>query len=165
MSARRPTTQNEADQPRRTPDDAAHAAALVRGEPPAEPRTDEGGLAEGLRAVSFALDKKALEPVLLDVRQLCSYCNYQLVLSGRSERQVGSIADAIVAGLRDEGTRAIGTEGKGSGQWALLDFGDLIVHVFHHPVREHYDLESLWIDAPRVELDLPPEARLGADDY
>jgi len=164
---RRPTN-NEAEDTRPHVDpsgDPAHAAALVRGEPPAEPRTDEGGLAEARRAVELALDKKALDPVLLDVRALCSYCNYQLVVSGRSDRQVDAIASAIVSGLRDQGVKVVGTEGKGSGQWALLDFGDFIVHVFHHPVREHYDLESLWIDAPRVELDIPAEARLGADEY
>ena len=166
---RRPTNQNQAEDTRphaaTGDDDSTTATALVRGEPPAEPRTDEGGLADALRAVELALDKKALDPVLLDVRALCSYCNYQLVVSGRSDRQVDAIAGAIAAGLREGGVRSLGTEGKGSGQWALLDFGDVVVHVFHHPVREHYDLESLWIDAPRVELDIPPEARVGADDY
>jgi ribosome-associated protein len=135
-----------------------------RGEKPAEPRTDTGGLDDAMAALGFALDKKAVEPVLLDVRTLCSYCNYQLVVSGRSDRQVDAIADGIVAGLRDKGVRALGTERAKGGAWSLLDFGDLLVHVFHHPAREHYDLEGLWIDAPRVELDVPAEARLSADD-
>jgi ribosome-associated protein len=143
---------------------ARPARALRDAEPPASPRTDEGGLDAALKALALALDKKALEPVLLDVRSLCSYCNYQLVVSGRSDRQVEAISEAIITGLRDEGIRPIGTEGKRSGQWALLDFGDLVVHVFHHPLREHYDLEGLWVDAPRVPLEVPADARVSPDD-
>ena len=103
--------------------------------------------------------------VLLDVRGLCSYCNYQLVVSGRSDRQVDAISEGIIIGMRDEGVRALSHEGKRSGQWALLDFGDVIVHVFHHPAREHYDLEGLWIDAPRVPIEVPADARVAADEY
>ena len=58
----------------------------------------------------------------------------------------------------------IGVEGKRDGQWALLDFGDLVVHVFYHPMREFYDLEGLWIDAPRVPVDVPPDSRLQVDE-
>src|SRR5688572_23774188 len=93
------------------------------------PATGEG-LDGAMRALSLGLDKKALEPVLLDVRQLCSFCNYQLVLSGRSDRQVDAIADAIELGLKSEGLRPISTEGARTGQWALLDYGDFVVHVF-----------------------------------
>jgi ribosome-associated protein len=123
-----------------------------------------GGLDEALRALELGLDKKALEPVLLDVRELCSFCNYQLVLSGRSDRQVDAIADGIAAGLKQDGLRVIGSEGARTGQWALLDYGDFVVHVFNHAAREHYDLEGLWNDAPRVEIDVPDEARIPADD-
>jgi len=128
-------------------------------------RTDDSGLAGALRALALALDKKALEPVLIDVRGLCTYCNYQLVLSGRSDRQVDAIAEGIVVGLKAEGVRALSTEGKRSGHWALLDFGDFVVHVFHHPSREHYDLEGLWHEAPREPIDVPAEARIQADEY
>lgn len=122
------------------------------------------GLDGAMRALALALDKKALEPVLLDVRQLCSFCNYQLVISGRSDRQVDAIADAIELGLKQEGLRAISTEGARTGQWALLDYGDFVVHVFLHAVREHYDLEGLWNDAPRIPLDVPADARVPADE-
>lgn len=115
-------------------------------------------------ALDAALDKKALEPVLLDVDELCSYTEYILVVSGRSDRQVDAIADAISSCLKQVGRRALGVEGVRSGQWALLDFGELVVHVFHHPTRLRYDLESLWVDAPRVELDIPDEARADLDD-
>ena len=132
---------------------------------PAAPRTDDAGLADALRALALALDSKALEPVLLDVRGLCTYASYQLVVSGRSDRQVDAICEAIAVGMKEAGVRPLSTEGKRSGQWALLDFGDLIVHVFHHPSREHYDLEGLWVDAPRVPIDVPAEARVAADEY
>lgn len=133
--------------------------------PVRKPGSDDAGLEGALRALAHALDKKALEPVLLDVRGMCSYCNYQLVVSGRSDRQVDAISEGIIVGLKEEGVRALGTEGKRSGQWSLLDFGDFVVHVFHHPLREHYDLEGLWHEAPRVELDVPAEARIQADEY
>jgi ribosome-associated protein len=131
---------------------------------PEQPRTDTGGLDGALAALAVALDKKALEPILLDVRELCSYCNYQLVLSGRSDRQVDAISEGIQLGLKQDDLRPISSEGLRSGQWALLDYGDFVVHVFHHPLREHYDLEGLWNDAPRVPIDVPAEARIRIDE-
>jgi ribosome-associated protein len=127
------------------------------------PLTTEG-LDGAQRALALALDKKALEPVLLDVRTLCSFCNYQLVLSGRSERQVDAIADGIAAGLKQEGLRTLGREAARGGQWALLDYGDFVVHVFLHAAREHYDLEGLWSDAPHVPIDVPADAKLPVGD-
>lgn len=126
---------------------------------PRAPASTEG-LDGALRALALALDKKALEPVLLDVRELCSFCNYQLVVSGRSDRQVDAIADGISAGLKAEGLRPLGAEGARSGQWSLLDYGDFVVHVFLHAARAHYDLEGLWSDAPRVPIEVPEDARL-----
>ena len=118
-----------------------------------------------MQALALALDKKALEPVLLDVRELCSFCNYQLVVSGRSDRQVDAIADGIELGLKAEGLRPIGAEAaRSSGQWALLDYGDFVVHVFLHSAREHYDLEGLWNDAPRIPIEVPADARIPLDE-
>ena len=133
-------------------------------EPATKPTTTDG-LDGAMRALSLALDKKALEPILLDVRELCSFCNYQLVLSGRSDRQVDAIAEAIASGLKADGLRALGSEGARTGQWALLDFGDFVVHVFTLAAREHYDLEGLWSDAPRVEIEVPPDAKIAIDDH
>lgn len=123
---------------------------------------DNGGLKGAMRALELALDKKALEPVLLDVSNLCSFCNYQLVLSGKTDRQVDAIADGISMGLKAEGVRPMSFEAARGGQWALLDYGDFVVHVFVHNTREHYDLEGLWNDAPRVAIEVPPEARMPA---
>jgi ribosome-associated protein len=117
-----------------------------------------------LTAVAAALEKHALEPVLLDVRELASYADYILVVSGRSDRQVQAIAEGVLEALARDRVKPIGTEGLKQGQWTLLDFGDLIVHVFYHPVRDFYDLESFWVDAPRIRLEIPPEARIGVDD-
>jgi len=123
------------------------------------------GLDGAMRALALALDKKALEPILLDVRDLCSFCNYQLVVSGRSDRQVDAIADGINLGLKAEGLRPLGAEGARTGQWSLLDYGDFVVHVFLHSAREHYDLEGLWNDAPRVPIDVPEDARIPDETY
>ena len=140
------------------------ARSMATAEPStSSPQTTEG-LDGAMRALSLALDKKALDPILIDVRELCSFCNYQLVVSGRSDRQVDAIADGISAGLKLEGLRPIGSEGARSGQWALLDYGDFVVHVFLHSAREHYDLEGLWNDAPRIPIEIPPDARVPVDD-
>jgi ribosome-associated protein len=136
---------------------------IVAADATPRPLTTEG-LDGALRALALALDKKALEPVLLDVRELCSFCNYQLVVSGRSDRQVDAIADGISAGLKLDDLRPIGAEGARSGQWSLLDYGDFVVHVFLHSAREHYDLEGLWNDAPRVAIDVPADARIQTDE-
>ena len=131
--------------------------------PSAAPMTTEG-LAGAMLALGLALEKKGLEPMLLDVRALCSFTNYQLLLSGRSERQVDAIAESIEVGLKPHGLRVIGAEGARGSQWALLDYGDFVVHVFMHSAREHYDLEGLWSDAPRVPIEVPDDARAPAGD-
>jgi ribosome-associated protein len=118
-----------------------------------------------MQAMEAALDKKALEPVLLEVAGQSSYTDYILLLSGRSDRHVQAVADAVQEHLKKAcNVRALGVEGKRDGHWTLLDFGDVVVHVFYHPVREFYDLEGLWVDAPRVAIDVPPDARLGVAD-
>jgi ribosome-associated protein len=124
---------------------------------------------EELRALALelmngALDKKALMPVLIDVSGMASYTDFIGIVSGRSDRQVDAIADHIVALMKARGRYVIGQEGSGNGRWTLLDFGSIVVHVFYHPVREFYDLESLWIDAPRVKLAVPPEAMITQPD-
>jgi ribosome-associated protein len=114
-----------------------------------------------LEAVEAALEKKGLEPTLLDVREQSSYTDYIVLLSGRSDRHVQAVADGVVEALKKKrGAKLLGVEGKRDGHWTLLDFGDVVVHVFYHPVREFYDLEGLWIDAPRVPIEVPPDARI-----
>jgi ribosome-associated protein len=154
------TTRNKSAQAQHLPQARSRKTAPAATAPP----TSTEGLDDALRALALALDKKALEPVLLDVRALCSFTNYQLVLSGRSDRQADAIADAVELGLKAEGRRPLSAEAARSGAWALLDYGDFVVHVFAGDARAHYDLEGLWSDAPRVPIDVPPDARLAQDD-
>jgi ribosome-associated protein len=117
-----------------------------------------------IAAMDAALDKRALEPVLIDVSGIGSYTDFIGIVSGRSDRQVDAIAEGVSQALKARGLYVLGQEGSGSGRWTLLDFGAFVIHVFYHPVREFYDLESLWIEAPRVKLDVPPEATLQQPD-
>lgn len=110
-----------------------------------------------LRALDVAIDKSAKAPVILNVTDITGYTDWVLILSGRSERHVAAVADSINAELRKHGCKAEGMDGFGDHTWDLLDYDHFMVHVFYHPVRMHYDLESMWSDAARAELDLPPE--------
>jgi ribosome-associated protein len=143
----------------------------VKARPPAEPprvARSEADIGEtralAVAAVEAALDKRALDPVLIDVSSMGSYTDFIGVVSGRSDRQVDAIAEAIGMAMKARGRYPLGREGSGTGRWTLLDFGAFVIHVFYHPVREFYDLESLWIEAPRVKLEVPPEATLGQPD-
>jgi ribosome-associated protein len=110
---------------------------------------------KALSLVESALDKKAYDLVVLEVRDLTSIADYFIICSGRSDRQVQSISQGIEEKLREQGVSAASIEGYTRGQWVLMDFSDVIVHIFYQPVREFYDLEGLWADAPRVELPEP----------
>jgi len=99
-----------------------------------------------------ALDKKAVEPSLLDASALSAYADFFLVVSASNERQVKAIADAIERRAKNEGHRPMGVEGSNGARWILLDFGEVIVHVFHEDARYHYDFDGLWADARRVEI-------------
>ncbi len=103
----------------------------------------------------FALEKKAYDLIVLDVRGLTSIADYFIVCSGRSDRQVQSIAQGLEKNATDEGFKPFAVEGAQRGHWVLVDFSDVIVHVFYEPVREFYDLDGLWGHAPRAAL---PEA-------
>ena len=131
---------------------------------PSSPQVQREALAAARAAIDAALAKKALLPVLIDVSGRASYADYIAIVSGRSDRQVDAIADHVQQVMRERGRRLLGREGTRNGRWALLDFGDVVLHVFYHPVREIFDIESLWIDAPRVKLKVPPEAMVIASD-
>lgn len=96
-----------------------------------------------------ALSKKALNPVLLRLDRLTSLTDYFLIVSGRSRKQVKAIAEAMMEDGRKRHFERFSAEGTSLGNWVLLDYGDVIVHVFHTPVREFYDLEGLWQEAPK----------------
>jgi ribosome-associated protein len=104
-------------------------------------------------AAAAALDKKAAELIILSVASLTDYADYFLVASGSSTRQVNAIASHICAILKKARLKPLSVSGLHEGQWALLDFGALVIHIFHQPIREYYDLESIWTDAPREKID------------
>ena len=98
-----------------------------------------------------AFNYKALDLVVLDVARFSSFADYFIICSGKSSRQVQGIADNLENGLKTWGIKPLGSEGKREGHWVLMDYGDVIIHIFYEPVRLFYDLESLWSDSPRVE--------------
>jgi ribosome-associated protein len=114
----------------------------------------EGLSAEGKAAFTsrIAADKKAMDVVVLDMRDASSITDYFLICSGGSERQVQAIADAIDEQLTQSGIESLGVEGYREGRWILMDYGDVIVHVFSQETREFYDLERLWANAAKIEV-------------
>jgi ribosome-associated protein len=110
---------------------------------------------KALLLTRFALDRKACDLVVLDVHELTSIADYFIVCSGRSDRQVQSIAQGLEENALELGIRPFAVEGTQRGHWVLMDFSDVIVHVFYEPVREFYDLDGLWGHAPRPRLPEP----------
>jgi ribosome-associated protein len=99
-------------------------------------------------------ERKAIDPVLLAVGNLTSITDYFLIASGNSSRQVQAISRHLQKRTREAGFRPNGIEGEQEGHWVLLDYGDVIIHVFYNPFREFYDLEGLWIEAPRINHEI-----------
>lgn len=99
-------------------------------------------------AVAAAEDRKALDLKVLHLQQVSDFTDYFLICSGSSERQVQAIADAVQERLREIRVRPLHVEGYNRAQWVLIDYGDLVVHVFQEEPRRYYALERLWGDAP-----------------
>ena len=113
------------------------------------------GWQRALDCTRAALDRKAYDLVVLETGGVSSIADYFVICSGRSDTQVQAIAEGIEAQLGAQGVRPLAVEGLSHGQWVLLDYGDVVVHVFYVPVRAVYDLERLWVRAPRVQLPEP----------
>lgn len=131
-----------------------------------EEEVDTSALAEEIAALTW--DRKGLNTVVIDLRDTVSYTDFLVISSGTSDRQVQAIARHVERSLRDLGYRPISSEGVDSGRWALLDYGDAILHVFNQSARQEFDLEGMWSDAPRLELDDKPESLYGhfaLDDF
>ena len=105
-----------------------------------------------LTALEAAAEKKAINSVVLDLREIASFTDYFVITSGTNERQVQAISDEIVETLKKTGTAAARVEGYKTAEWILLDYGDFVVHVFDEKARAFYDLERLWRESRRVEL-------------
>ena len=105
-----------------------------------------------LAALHAAAEKKAIEPVVLDLREIASFTDYFVIVSGANERQVQAISDEVYETLKKAGHAAARVEGYKTAEWILLDYGDFVVHVFEQKARKFYDLERLWRESKRVEL-------------
>ena len=100
-----------------------------------------------------AQDRKGERIVALDMREVSSFADTFILATGTSDRNLRAIADSIHAALTKRGERPLGIEGYDEGRWILIDCGDVIIHLFQQEIRNHYDLERLWSDAPLIDLE------------
>lgn len=113
------------------------------------------------RLAEAARDKNAEDVVALEVGALTSFADAFVLATAGSDRQARAVADAVVEAMQQAGSEPLGVEGYEEGRWILIDGGDVIVHVFVRDAREHYDLDRLWGDAPKIALPEPPVAVQG----
>ena len=111
-----------------------------------------------LLVAEAGLDKKAAEVEIIDVTGKVDYADYLVLMTGTSDRHVSSIAESVDSSLAKKGYRSISVEGLPRGDWVLIDFVDVVVHVFQDRLRALYDLDGLWMDARRLNV---PEASSG----
>ena len=104
------------------------------------------------KIIKAATEVKAKDIVALDVQEAFGLADNFLILSGRSDRHVQGIANKMIEDLSAAGIKPLAMEGYEKGHWILIDFDDVIVHLFYEPVREYYDLESLWVNAKKVDI-------------
>jgi ribosome-associated protein len=104
-----------------------------------------------IKCAAFALDKKALDVKIFEIKKISSIADYLVLASGRSDRQVQAIADSVKVELKPF-DRPIDMEGFEEGRWVVIDYGDIIVHVFQEEVRRIYNLDELWGRAPQLEI-------------
>ncbi len=104
-----------------------------------------------LKCAALALDKKALDVKILEIANISSIADYLVIASGQSDKQTQAIAESVRLGLKKFG-KTSGIEGLKEGNWVVIDYGDVIVHVFKEEIRRYYDLDSVWSDAPLVKI-------------
>jgi len=123
---------------------------------PTTPELEPAELDERIwMALAAAAEKKAIDTVVLDLREIASFTDYFIIASGANERQVQAISDEVVDTLKKSGTPVTRVEGYKTAEWILLDYGDFVMHIFGDKARKFYDLERLWRESIRVVL--PPE--------
>ena len=140
--------------PHRPPHQKADLAPALPPAAPAAPAAAERDEARptALAIAQAALDKKAEDVTVLDVRGLTSYADYFVVMTADSDRQAGAIDDHVEQTMKEKGVSKVGVEGYESGRWILVDYGDVVAHVMNRESRGFYDLEGLWADAPRFSV-------------
>jgi ribosome-associated protein len=104
-----------------------------------------------IRTAALALDKKALNVKVLEIGRISSIADYLVLASGRSDKQTQAIADSVRQGLKKFG-KALDVEGLKEGNWIVIDYGDVIVHIFQEEMRRHYNLDELWSAAPILPI-------------
>jgi ribosome-associated protein len=124
-------------------------------------------------AVQTIVAHQGIEPVLLEVTKLCSFADYFILCSGGSQRHVLALAQHLEEALAQAGVKPLGVEGLEEGQWVLMDYNTVVVHIFLQPRREFYNLEDLWSEVPKTQIDFDSsdqttstssqESRSGAD--
>lgn len=102
------------------------------------------------RIKNYVTEKNAQNIVVLDVEGHCSYADALVICEARSSKQAQTIASFLTSALKNEGIKALGVEGLDQGHWILIDFGDVVVHVFFAPVREFYDIEGVFPEAQKI---------------
>ncbi len=108
--------------------------------------------ARALLCINACLEKKAKDLIILNVKEISAFADYFLICSGTSDRQLRAIASAIQENLKTAGITPLGIEGEAAGQWILMDYDDVIIHIFLDTFRSFYDLERLWSEAPRMAI-------------
>jgi ribosome-associated protein len=104
-------------------------------------------------AVRTIVAHKGIEPVLLEVGEFCSFADYFIICSGGSRRHVLALAQHVEEAMAQAGLKPLGVEGLEEGQWVLLDYNIMVIHIFMQPLREFYNLEDLWSEAPKTRID------------
>jgi ribosome-associated protein len=127
----------------------AHEAPLVRSEWSV---ASESARERATAIAVAALDKKAMAVEILDVAGRVDYADFLVIMTGRSDRHAQALAAGIEEALKKKGVRPVAVEGLPHATWVLLDFGDVVVHVFQDEARQLYDIEGLWLDARRLPV-------------
>jgi ribosome-associated protein len=109
-------------------------------------------------AVRTIVAHKGIEPVLLEVTEFCSFADYFIICSGGSRRHVLALAQHLEEAMARAGLKPLGVEGLEEGQWVLLDYNTMVIHIFMQPRREFYNLEDLWSEAPKTPIDTDSSA-------
>ena len=112
-------------------------------------------LERALKCAEFALDKKGVDVKILEIARISSIADYLVLATGMSDKQVQAIADSVRKGLKKFG-KALDIEGVREGKWVVIDYGDVLVHIFVDELRHYYDLDKLWGDAPLIDNPEPP---------
>ena len=114
-------------------------------------------------AVKTIVAHKGMEPVLLEVTKFCSFADFFILCSGGSHRHVTALAQHVEEALAQAGVKPLGVEGREEGQWVLMDYNTVVIHIFMQPLREFYNLEDLWSEVPKTQIDTDSSAQTASN--